>query len=199
MVYDTLSPLVANLDPIYRILPADLTHLQTVTTDFTSQIPGPNNRQTQIKNLNLQFATLLSDTKAVAKKLDILVKTVQFDKPQFFKSYHDARKLHKANSSPRAVVFNLTDSLTGSPLYKATATFTAQKTGKKLVRMTNKNGSIVINDLPEDVYDGTASHTGHLPFDYTITVLTGQTVTQTIVLQANTKATAKASMSNTTE
>jgi hypothetical protein len=52
LINNTLAPLVATLDPIYRITVQEMTDHQTLIADYTTAIPSPTNRATQIKNLN---------------------------------------------------------------------------------------------------------------------------------------------------
>jgi hypothetical protein len=82
-------------------------------------------------------------------------------------------------------LITLTDKVTNLPLYKATLQITAQKTQKTHTRNTTRNGTIVFSNLPEDVYEGTATETGYLPFSFTLTVLAGKTTYKTILLEPN--------------
>jgi hypothetical protein len=182
-VYDTLFAEIANIAPVHRIAAADLTAYQTLINDFTAVMPGPENRQTQLKNLNQRFANLLAEAKTNAKFLDKLVDTVRYDEDIFYKNYYTARKPKKAASSPRALVFKIIDSSTNLPLAKANATFTAQKTGKTLTFTTNKNGTIVVQNMTEGIYEGTASETSYISADYTLPILNGKTFHKTILLE----------------
>jgi hypothetical protein len=182
-VYDTLFADIANIAAIYRITAADLTAYQTLINDFTAIMPGPNNRQTQIKALNQRFADLLTEAKTNAKLLDKLVDMVRYDQAVFYKNYYTARKPKKAASNPRALVFKIIDATTNLPLAKANATFTAQKTGKTLTFTTNKNGTIVVQNMTEGIYEGTASETAYIAADYTIPILNGKTFHKTILLE----------------
>lgn len=181
-IYNTLNAEIANIDAIYRITAADLTNLQTQINDYTDTLPGASNRIARIKTLNAQFADVLTNTKVIGKKLDGLIDTLRFDEPFFYKGYTFARKPKKASSSVRALVFTVTNSITTLPLYKVTLTFTPVGGGKTIIKRTTKNGTIVIPNLAEGVYEGSATEAGYFKADYTISVHSGSTATRAIAL-----------------
>jgi hypothetical protein len=186
MIKNTVEAEIANIDAaIFHLTAADLTAFQAKIDAYTQAIPGPNSRINQIKALNANFELLLTETKAVAKKLDALVDTIRFKEAVFYTQYYAVRKPKKVSSQPRALVITILDKTTNLPIAKASVSLTGQTTGKNLMLTANKNGVIAINNLTEDIYEGSASQTSYFSADYTLPIIDGKTYKKTILLEAN--------------
>lgn len=186
MIKNTVEAEIAHIDAaIYHLTATNLIDFQTRIDAYTQAIPGPNSRISQIKTLNSDFDLLLTATKTLAKKLDALVDTIRFSQPSFYTQYYAARKPKKTAKQPRSLVFTVLDKATNLPIARATATFTAQTTNKSVTLMTNTNGVIMVNNMNEDVYEGSVSQTSYFSADYTIPIIDGKTYKKTILLEAN--------------
>jgi hypothetical protein len=183
MVYDTVNVIIADIDASYRVLPADLTDLQTLIDNFSGLLPGAGNRIAQIKQLNEALNQAFDDQAIAFKTLDKLVEMVRFDQAVFYKAYKSARMPKKVSVSKQAVSLSIIDKVTQVPLYKATATFVAQKTSKKTVKSSTKNGVIILPTLAEDMYSLTVVEVGYSTYTETIAVRDGQTYKSTIALE----------------
>jgi hypothetical protein len=183
MVYDTVNAIIADIDVSYRVLPVDLTDLQTLIDNFSGLLPGAGNRIAQIKQLNESLLNDFDEQNIAFKTLDKLVEMVRFDQAAFYKAYKSARIPKKVGVSKQAVALTIIDKATQAPLYKATATFVAQKTSKKTVKSSTKNGVIILPTLIEDMYNLTIVEVGYTTYTETIAVRDGQTYKSTIELE----------------
>jgi hypothetical protein len=89
----------------------------------------------------------------------------------------------KVSVSKQAVALTIIDKTTQAPLYKATATFVAQKTSKKTVKSSSKNGVIILPTLIEDMYNLTIVEVGYTTYTETIAVRDGQTYKSIVALE----------------
>jgi hypothetical protein len=184
MVYDTVNAIIADIDASYRVLPVDLTDLQTLIDNFSGLLPGAGSRIAQIKQLNEALNQAADGQTAAFKTLDKLVEMVRFDQAAFYKAYKSARMPKKVSVSKQAVALTIIDKATQAPLYKATATFVAQKTSKKTVKSSSKNGVIILPTLIEDMYNLTIVEVGYTTYTETIAVRDGQTYKNVVALES---------------
>jgi hypothetical protein len=183
MIKNTVEAEIANIDAtVYHLTAANLTAFQTRIDAYTQAIPGPNSRISQIKTLNANFETLLTDTKALAKKLDALVETVRFSETAFYAAYNAARKPQKAAKNTRALVLNISDANTQTALYRATVNITNQTNQKSISKTSTQKGNIVVQNLPEGTYAIKTTEHGYETHTVTVAIRSGHTTTEYIAL-----------------
>lgn len=182
IAYDRAQANLASL-ATYGISAATQTTLQAAISAYNASIGKPGASRTESGKNTQQLKALFKTVDTALANMDAAVEIVRLTQPDFYKAYHNARKVVYTGTGSLAVKALVTDAATGEPLKGVMVSFSLDGAAVKtkaasakpdLVKKTAEKGRFNIKTMPAGIYIVTLNKNGYADHTTTIAVSDGE-------------------------
>jgi hypothetical protein len=193
IAYDRAQANIASLAQ-YGITAATQTVLLSAINAYNASIGKPGVSRTESGQTTKQLKALFDTANAALNNMDAAVEIVRLTQPNFYSSYHKARKVIYNGAGSLAVQTMVTDAVTGEPIKGVTVSFTLDGAASKtkaanakpdMVKKTADKGGCKIKTLPTGIYTVTFKKVGYADLITSIAVADGDKSELNIQLSKN--------------
>jgi 5-hydroxyisourate hydrolase-like protein (transthyretin family) len=170
----------------YGITAANLTAYATAIDAFQLIIPKPRMTIIDKKAFTNQLETNFTAAKNHLDIITALITTLEFSNTQFYNRFLSAKKIISTGS--RVTAFRMAiKSATGTPQTGFTVQLLRQATGDTTIYKTNKNGTLVRQNMMDGTYDITITKNDYTPISGKIALILGETYILELTVDTTTK------------
>lgn len=182
LMYDRAETNIDALDT-YEIDNSRQTIFNTDIKAYNDILGKPGMARIDSGDTTKQIKALIKMALAALENMDASIKIIEFTNPEFYASYHTARKIIKTGTRSIAIRGLITEATSGLPLMNASISFipttdgtkaSAENTKPLIVKKSAKKGGFNIKSLPEGTYTVIIKKIGYVDHVTTITIAAGE-------------------------
>ncbi len=158
----------------YGVNAAWLTNYAATITAYDAAIAMPRITMVDRATYTAALTTNFAEAKRLLDIITFLVKTIEFDNPNFYSRFDKAKKI--TNTGSRLTAFRMAiKSTDGIAQTGFTVALLRQATGETAIYKTNKSGTLVRQNMVDGTYEITITKNDYAPLSGKIVLIKGET------------------------